>query len=60
MAHVGKKWPLDRDERKNIPPYIVDGFDREDLNGVGIHQISRMDDLGRRSYSGTVSFKRKK
>jgi hypothetical protein len=52
-------WGEEEKEEYKIPPYQVDGFEREDLDDVRKNQICRMDWIGRDfTASKTVSFKR--
>lgn len=57
----GKKdYSDDEEEIKATPPYIEDGFEREDLENISKFQICRRDEPGNYFHSGTVSFRRKK
>jgi hypothetical protein len=58
----GQSWSRDEDDKddEEIPPYEVDGFDKEFLSDLSGLQICRTDDPGRYCHSSTVSFKREK
>ena len=58
----GQSWSWGEDDEggEKIPPYEVDGFEREDLDDLSDLQICRTDSHGSYYHSRTVSFKRKK
>lgn len=57
-----QSWSFDQEEEgeEKVAPYIVDGFKRENLEDVSVHQICRTDMPGRYYHSRTVSFRREK
>jgi hypothetical protein len=62
-------WRFDEDDEEaeknsfrngKTKPYTADGFVREDLKDLSVHQICRADNLGDYDHSSTVSFRRNK
>lgn len=55
----GESWSFDdKDIEGKVAPYIADGFERQNIDEVSVHQICRSDYLDDDGHSSTVSFRR--